>query len=289
MDTTTQDDLYLKGFESRVEELAAKRKPKIGFGLGAVDQSVLDGLEKCKRWADITLVGPESIGAIDTFETIVSSDPESEIARLLVEGRFECIIRGTVDDFRTYEAYEKLMGETYPDSSIALFENNLKRRFFLACVSNPQDWSKEDRLVAARNYVRFAEEWQIPARVAVYTGVRHETYERKKEQTEGVVGILNKTYEDAEWIVAELKKDGLEAKNWAIDFDVALKEGYNIHVSVNGMVGNQMFRILTSCGGKILIGTRFGLPHCYEDNSRNETEWEFHVKWLAALINKKSL
>ncbi|MEX1014798.1 MAG: hypothetical protein WDZ80_06590, partial [Candidatus Paceibacterota bacterium] len=107
-----------------------------------------------------------------------------------------------------------------------------------------------------------------------------------KDIKEGIVGKLNKTYEDAEWIVSQLKDDGFEAKNWSIDLNLALEEGYNLHVPVNGMVGNQIFRAILLSGGKILTATRRGLSRHYEDNSRTEKDFTFHVKWLVALINK---
>lgn len=97
---------------------------------------------------------------------------------------------------------------------------------------------------------------------------------------------MNKTYEEAEWIVNELKQNNVEAKNWSIDLDLAVKDGYTIIVPVNGMVGNQIFRAILLSGGKLLTATYFGLDHFIEDNSRNEKNLDFHIKWLAALINK---
>ena len=111
--------------------------------------------------------------------------------------------------------------------------------------------------------------------------------QQKKEIRDGVSGSLNKTYEDAEFIVDELKKENIEVKNYAIDVDLAVKDGYTILIPVNGMVGNYIFRTLLLCGGKILIATLFGLSRFFEDNSRNEKDFTFHIKWITALINKK--
>ena len=84
-----------------------------------------------------------------------------------------------------------------------------------------------------------------------------------------------------------LKKENIEAKNWSIDLDLAVKDGYSILIPVNGMVGNYIFRTLLLCGGKVLTGTLFGLSRFFEDNSRNEKDFEFHIKWIVSLINKK--
>ena len=52
--------------------------------------------------------------------------------------------------------------------------------------------------------------------------------------------MLNKSYEDAEWIVAELQRGGYTTKNWAIDLNPAVEDGCNIMIPVNGLVGNQI-------------------------------------------------
>ena len=77
-------------------------------------------------------------------------------------------------------------------------------------------------------------------------------------------GILNQTYEDAEFIVDYFAKKGIDARNYAIEIETALKDGCNIIVPPNGMVGNQIFRTLVLVGGgKMLTGSRANLPHPY--------------------------
>ena len=275
-------------FDTAVEKFASMRKPTIAFGMQEPDREILESLERSKKYADIILVGPEAIQNISGFTVVVDSAPEEKIAHMLVSGEISGFVRGTIDDFKTNEAYLKLSGASGEEDLPSILQDPTGRIFMLSPLSNPQGWSKEERLHIAKGLAAFAATWGIPVKIAVYTGVRHETFKRKGDITEGVAGILNQTYRDAEWIVEELMKDGVDAKNWSIDFDLAARDGYTIHVPVNGMVGNQMFRVLLLCGGKILIGTRSMSPHIREDNSRNEKDFDFHVKWLAALINKKA-
>jgi predicted methyltransferase MtxX (methanogen marker protein 4) len=103
----------------------------------------------------------------------------------------------------------------------------------------------------------------------------------------GVTAALNETYQDAEWIVEELRKLHLHAKNWAVDLNPAVDDSYNIHIPVNGMVGNQIFRAILLCGGRLLATPMLGLSRPYEDTSRTEKNMDFHIKWIAALINRK--
>ncbi len=273
-------------FNQKVDELVKLGKPNIAFGLKGPDEEILKSLKKGRKYADIVLVGPEAIKDVKGFELVIDNNPEEKIASMLANDEVEGIIRGTIDDFTTVEAYQKLTGEKYTFCP-GLLEDPKGRQLFITAASNPEGWDKEERLQAAINIANFVKEWGIEPKIAVLTGRRHETYPRKKDIREGIDGILNKTYEDAEYIVEKLKEKGFNAKNWAIDLNPAVEAGYNVICPVNGMVGNQMFRVLLFSGGKILAATRLGFSRVYEDNSRTEKDFEFHVKWLVAMINKK--
>jgi len=273
-------------FNQKVEQLAKLGKPKIAFGLKEPDKEILESLRKGQQYADIILVGPKAISGIEGFEKVIDEMPEEKLASMLVNDEVEGIIRGTIDDFTTVEAYERLSGEKYTFCP-GLLEDPKGRQFFITAASNPEGWDKQERLEASINIANFVKEWGIEPKIAVLTGRRHETYPRKKDIKEGVDGILNKTYEDAEYIVGKLKEEGFNAKNWAIDLNPAIEAGSNVICPVNGMVGNQMFRVLLFSGGKILAATRLGFSRVYEDNSRTEKDFEFHIKWTVAMINKK--
>ncbi len=275
-----------QSFNQKVEELVKLGRPKVAFGLKEPNEDILASLEKGKRYADIVLVGPEAIKDVEGFEKIIDEKPEEKLASMLANDEVEGIIRGTIDDFTTYEAYEKLTGEKYTFCP-GLLEDPKGRQFFITAASNPEGWDREERLELSKNIANFVKEWGIEPNIAVFTGRRHETYPRKKDIKEGIDGILNKTYEDAEYIVEKLKEQGFNAKNWAIDLNPAVEAGCNVVCPVNGMVGNQMFRVLLFCGGKILSATRLGFSRVYEDNSRTERDFEFHIKWTVAMINKR--
>jgi predicted methyltransferase MtxX (methanogen marker protein 4) len=197
-------------------------------------------------------------------------------------------VRGTIDDFKTIEAYESLTGEKHTLIP-ALLETPSGREFFIEPGSNPEGWTKESRLAISVSLAAFVKDWGMIPSIAIYAGTRHETYVRRKHEREGVIGILNRSYEDAQWILRELSCKGYEAKNWGVDLNVAVEEGYLIHVPVNGMVGNQAFRGFQAGGGKVLAVPRIGLSRFYEDNSRTETDFDFHFTWVVAQINRRKL
>jgi predicted methyltransferase MtxX (methanogen marker protein 4) len=275
-----------KIFDQKIEELVKLGKVKIAFGLKEPNEEILASLERGKQYADIILVGPEAIKDIEGFEKIIIDNPEEKIAEMLVSGEVEGIIRGTIDDFRTVDAYQKLTGQKR-GLNPGIMEDAKGRQFFLTPASNPEAWDKEARLERAEGIGEFMRQWGIEPKIAVFCGRRHETYPRKKDLREGVEGILNKTYEDADWIVQKLLEKGYDAKNWSIDLNPAVEAGCNLLLVVNGMVGNQIFRAFLVSGGKMIAVPVLGMAHCYEDNSRTERDFESHVKWLAAWINSK--
>ncbi|MFA6227018.1 MAG: hypothetical protein WC631_00830 [Candidatus Paceibacterota bacterium] len=278
----------LGAFTKKVEELAAKGRVNIAFGLATPDKEILDCLSKMSEYADITLVGPGAIKDVKGFKLVIDENPEQKIASMLASDEVEGIIRGTIDDFKTADAYKKITGEHF-DLNPGLMETPKGDQLFCGLCSNPEGWNKEERFEIAKGIAEFTKKWGVEPKIAVFTGVRHETYKRKKDIKDGVVGILNKTYEDTEWIVSELKKLGYDAKNWSIDLDLAVEDGANVIVPVNGMVGNQLFRAILLSGGRIMAAPRVVCKRPYEDNSRNEKDFSFHVKWLAAWINSKKL
>lgn len=278
---------------SQLEKIIKERiklgKPKIGFGLKEPNKEVLKSLIKSKNYAEIVLVGPNAIKNVKGFQKIISGEPEKNLAKMLFNKELEGIVRGTIDDFKTFEAYQALTGQekTKEMAGLGLVEDFYGHQFFLSSGSNPSGWTKEEKIKDCKGIIKFMrDELGIKPKIGFITGVRHETYERRKEAKEGVQKILNQTYEDANFIIDYFTKQKIEAKNYTIEIETALKEGCNIIVPPNGMVGNQIFRTLVLIGGgKLLTGSRANLPHPYEDNSRSETDFEPHIKWLVAWIN----
>lgn len=275
-----------QAFDQLVDELAAQGRPTVAFGLASPHPAILESLHRARAFADITLVGPPAISSVQGFPCVIDPNAEVALAQILVDGKVDGILRGTLDDFRVWEAYQQRTGEQTALGP-ALLQDPHGRRFFLSPASNPEGWSREERHAIAKGLAVFAREWRITPTIAVFASERHETYPRKKHIREGVVGILNQTYEDAEWIVERLRAEGFDAKNWAIDLNVAVDAGANILIPVNGMVGNQIFRVLMFCGGTFLGAFRIGPSRPYADNSRTVTNFTFAIKWLAAWINSR--
>jgi predicted methyltransferase MtxX (methanogen marker protein 4) len=274
-----------------IEKNLKKGRPKIGFGLAREDKEILNSLKKSKKWAEIFLVGPKKIKRIKGFKKIISADPERKLAEILVEGKVEGIVRGTLDDFKTYEAYQKMVGKdkTKEMVNLILLADVKGRQFYLSEASNPAGWTREEKIKSCEKIIRFmSEELKMKPKIGCITGVRHETFKRRKNIKKWPISYLNQTYKDAQAIVRHFNKKGITAKNYAIELSTAVEDGCNIIVPPNGMVGNQIFRAVSLIGGgRIVICPRINLPHVYEDNSRNEKDFSYHLKWVAAWANSR--
>lgn len=279
-----------KTLDDIINENLKKGKARIGFGLLKKDDEIIDSLNKAKEFADIVIVGPKELGEIEGFECVLVENPEERLAEMLYQREVDGIVRGTIDDFKTFETYQRLVGEekTKEMKELSMLEDAYGRQFFVSEASNPGGWAKEEKIHNVEGIIEFMKELGMEPKIGTIAGTRHGTYERKKDIKEGVVGILNKTYEEAEEVANYFKEKGYDSKNYAIELNGAVEDGCNILVPPNGMVGNQWFRALCLIGGgKIVIASRSNLPHVYEDNSRNEKEFEYHIKWAAAWANSK--
>ena len=266
-------------FWKKAEEFSSLGRPTIAFGLNSPDEEIVESLVRSRKYADILLVGPSSIDCIAGFKLVIDEQPEDRLASMLACGQVDGIVRGTIDDKKTLHAYQRLTKEV-DRTCPGLFEEPRGKQFFICPVSNTDGWSREERFQQARDTATFIREWDIEPLIAVYTGIRHDTYP---------CGLLHidQTFVDANWIVEKLSAENFTARNSGIDLDISLASEYNIHVPVNGMVGNQLFRALVFCGGRVLTATRIGFSRPYEDNARSERDFYSHIFWLAAYINKK--
>jgi predicted methyltransferase MtxX (methanogen marker protein 4) len=277
-------------FSEKVNQFIALDRPTIGFGLAEPNREILKSLAKA-NCANIIIVGPPEIQFLDHFRVVVDKCPEEKLAAMLAAKEVDGIVRGTIDDLMTREAYKQITGES-PKFTPSLLETppgideKTPKQFFIGPLSNRDGWTKARRFQEAKGTADFVNEWGIEPKIAIYTGVREKTRERTKNETDEVVRMLNATFDEAEEIVKQLGAEGYSAKNWTIDFDRAVREDYNIHIPVNGLVGNQLYRMLLVCGGRPLAAPLLGLSRPWEDSSRNEIDYEFHVRWLTAMINK---
>lgn len=259
------------------------RRVRIGFGLQAADPDVIRSLRSVHSIAEITLVGPRSLKPIRGFTVIATANPERRLAELLVHDEVAGIVRGTIDDFKTYGTYKQLTG-IKASLQPTLLETPDGKQFFISTASNPEGWTRSEKLSDARDVANFLRNFGVRERIAVMAAVRHETFTHKKKITTGIQPVLNKTYTDANWVAGRLRRYGYRAENYSIDLDSAVRNGFNIIVPVNGLVANQVIRGMMLSGTKLISIPRLRTRHPYEDNTRSEKDFAWHVRSLVARI-----
>jgi predicted methyltransferase MtxX (methanogen marker protein 4) len=266
-------------------------KPRIGFGLRLLNDDLLRNLIRCQKYAQIVLFGPATISGAKGFEVVIDDEPEKILARHLFEGRIEGAIRGTLDSLLIRETYAALAGrDPEKDAELhALMENAHGCHFFLSTISNPTGWRIEDKIFSCEALSQFLKtQLKVKPKVGCLTGLTKESYIRKKEIRDGMQGELNQNFEDAEVVVAHLNAKGIEAKNYNIEIESAIKDGCNIIVPPNGMAGSLIFRTLALLGGgKMLACPAIGFPQPFENNTKNETDFLGHIRWLVSWINSR--
>ena len=256
------------------------------------DLDVIASLAVAQAHAEIHVITPAEIGTLPGIIVEQSDQPELRLATLLAEGDLDGIVRGTVDDKRTLNAYIQLTGEkdTYCPTLVRTpgdHHTSKSYEIFVIPVSNSDGWTRDERLAETLATAEFVKDWGISPSIAIYTAIRNDTYSATKNKDDERSRRLRASYDDAEWLVAQLADAGFDAANGTIELNVAVAAGRNLHVCLNGIVGNQVVRAIMLCGGELLTCTRIGFSRVYEDNSRTEVKFESHIRWAAALANKR--
>ena len=267
-----------------IDALVVRGRPRIGIGIRSADPRLVEELASSAEIAEIVLVGPAELEVGGEWQIRAGPEPEERLAAMLADGEIDGLLRGTLDAVKTIHAYMAASGDS-DTTCPALIEDAGGRQFFFSAVTNHEGFTREQRLHEARLTAAFMRRLEIEPRVAVYAAVRHGTVAELEGQPDPLSQLLAKTYEDAEWLVAALRSDGLDAANMTIELNVAIENGYDLHVPVSGIIGNQVARAFMASGGKMLAAPRIGLNKPYEDNSRTEGSLGHHVRWLTALIN----
>jgi len=272
-------------FEQIVEEQLKLGRPKIAFGMLESNPVIEESLRRGEECADLVLVSDQEIPG---FKTVVAEKPEHKIVDMLLSGEVDGIVRGTIDDFTTFYYYcEKTGFDRYKGINPGLVETpevetssgKRKYQFFLSLASNPEGWELEEKIYLTEGIAEFMKNLGWEPKIGFFTSVRPGSVGKNPK--------MDGTWRDAEKCVKYFKAKGYNAINYNIETNTAVEDGANLLTPVNGMVGNQMFRMVLLCGGKILIAPHINFPHVYEDCSRTEKDFLWHIKYAAAWANMK--
>lgn len=245
---------------SEIERRAKQNHAKIGLGVKIISENLIQSAEAAGEYAEIVLVGNEKeIKAKGTeLEIINSKEPERKLIELLVRGEIDGAVRGTLSATKTLSELKKTLNikKLY---RIALLETANGEPFFLAPVGIDEGNSVEDKIELIKRGVEYMERLGIKAKVGILSGGRFEDKGRDKR--------VDKTLEEAALVTKRALEIGINAKNFAILIEDAIKEA-NFIIAPDGISGNLIFRTLVFLGKGHGYGAPVLMEKVFVDTSR---------------------
>ncbi len=261
---------------SRIERKARANHARIGLGIGKVSEKLIKSAEDAREYAQVVLVGDEEqIRSTGTeLEIIHSSDPSKKLVELLVEGEIDGAVRGTLGATKTLSALKSSLGmkKLY---RIALMETADGKPFFLAPVGIDEGNSVEDKIELVKRGVEHLKRLGIEANVGILSGGRFEDKGRDE--------IVDMTLDEAERVTKRLSDFGVNATNYSILIEDAIKEA-NFIIAPDGISGNLIFRTLVFLGGGHGYGAVVLMDKVFVDTSRVKEDAARAIMLASALV-----
>lgn len=262
-------------FLTIIEKKARHNHARIGIGIGGVSGTFLGNAENAREFADVVLVGDEeNIQLIGTeLEVIHSEKPEQALIQLLADGKIDGAVRGTLSATKTLTELKKSLGmkRLY---RIALLETAEGTPFFLAPVGIDEGSSLDDKVELVKRGVEHIERFGIKVKVGILSGGRFEDVGRDER--------VDRTLAEAELVTKRLCESGIEAANYAILIEDAVKEA-NFIIAPDGISGNLIFRTLVFLGGGHGYGAPVLMEKVFVDTSRVKVDIKGAIMLASAL------
>jgi len=262
---------------------AKKQKRKIAIAIMRPIPETIKSLKKASKFADLVVVGAKVKG----FENIVEVDQDksSEILiRLLKEKRVEGIVRGQVKDSYTMAEFFKQFGKEPIPSNRKVFANILQKgkcSFVASTGSVYQGLTLEDKIYEVERLIKhMKEELNLTPKIAVMGILRPSSHRGEYE-------ILDNITEQCAKFYGYLKGKGYDVKEYYMEYETAVWEGCNLIVPSTGFVGNSWLKALLYLGDWNMLSCNYlDLGVVYEDGTRNEKDFFWHIVHAVALCNK---
>ena len=261
---------------SDIERKAKKTHARIGLGIGRVSEDLIMSAEDAAKYAEVVLVGDEKqISATGTrLEIIHSTEPSKKLVELLVGEDIDGAVRGTLSATKTLSLLKSSLGmkKLY---RAALLETADRTPFFLAPVGIDEGNSIEDKIELIKKGFEQIRRLGIEVKVGILSGGRFEDKGRDK--------TVDRTLEEAQIVTERLCGMGMNAKNYSILIEEAIKEA-NFIIAPDGISGNLIFRTLVFLGGGHGYGAPVLMNKVFVDTSRVKEDAARAIMLASALV-----
>jgi len=240
----------------KIFSIAKKSKAKVLIGVGETEDQVTRAINAAKKaidegYAKVTLMGKHQKlkQYKDDFDVFLSSKPEEDLIRVLIEHDFDAAVRGSLGASKILLSLkEKLnVGKVF---RLALLESINGWQFFFAPVGIDEGENIGEKMVYVEEGVNLIKALGLEPRVAILSGGRRDDIGRSPR--------VDRMLADSEFVVSFTKDKGItnNVKHYEILIENAMKENANIIIAPDGISGNLMYRTLIHLGG----GKSHGAP-----------------------------
>lgn len=260
---------------SEIERYAKSNHARIGLGIGKISEKLVKSAEAAREYADVVLVGDEKqIKTTGTsLEIIHSTEPSRKLIELLLAGKIDGAVRGTLSATKTLSELKKSLNITKL-YRVALLETADGKPFFLAPVGIDEGNSVDDKVELIKRGVEHFRRFGIEAKVGILSGGRFEDKGRDE--------AVDRTLAEAELVTKRVCEMGINAKNYSILIEDAIEEA-NFIIAPDGISGNLIFRTLVFLGGGYGHGAPVLMEKVFVDTSRVGEDYTRAIMLASAL------
>ncbi|MGA9099315.1 MAG: methanogenesis marker protein Mmp4/MtxX [Methanotrichaceae archaeon] len=243
------DSMFIRS----LEEMARRRRARIGIGIWNADDELIDCLKSAAEYADLVLVG--NLHYDCALDYIVTDEPWKKLAKLLDDGQIDGAVRGNLPAGRTMRALSRQ------------FEIKVKRlaliefsgwSFFLGPVGIDEGDFIQDRLNLVLNGAKYLKAMGISPKVSILSGGRMEDLGRSEK--------IDRSLAEGEFIAARARDSGLAADHRGILIENC--KGDDLIIAPDGISGNLIFRTLLLLCGANALGAPILMDKIFVDSSR---------------------
>jgi len=249
------------------------------IAIGVNDDRILPMLEGIDEIIDPVFITGSKVKLTDVgAEVIASDEPEQELVNLLMNGKVDAAIRGSLPASSTLSYLKVRSGITNP-ARVALLKPVDLDPFLFAPVGIDEGDNLDDRLRLIENGIRILESFEMDVRIGILSGGRLGDTGRSER--------VDRSLEEGEALVEAVSQMGYPASHHEILIEDAVRES-NLIIAPDGISGNLIFRTLTFLGRGSAWGAavHYELGKVFVDTSRAGGSYTGSVMFAAALSKR---
>lgn len=263
-------------------ERAKTSRRKIAIAIMRPVPETIASLKKASEYADLTVIGAK----VDDFNNIIEEDQEKasvELIKLLKEGKVEGIVRGQVKDSFTLDEFHRQFNKEPLPSNRKVCPGILEKgdySFVTSTISIYQGMTLEDKKYEVDRIIRYMkEDLHLEPKIGVMSSLRPTSKVGKYKLLDDIAAI-NKQ------LVEYLRGEGHDVTEYYFEYETAVWNGSNFIIPSMGLVGNAWLKALLYLGDwKLLSCPYLDFGVVYEDGSRNEKDFFWHIVHAVAMAN----